>query len=266
MNYHTALITGATSGIGKAIAELFAQKGVSLILSGRNVQELQYLQEGLSKKVRVQIIPADLVKADERRCIIDELHAQAPDLVINSAGFGLYGQALTYPTEEQAEILEVNGKAVLEITLEAGRALISAKKKGIILNVSSAAAFQILPNMAVYAASKAFVNHFSQAFDFEFKTYGIRVLTLCPGMVATDFQSRAGGKIDQRQAGVMSVRFVAEQIWNQMEELNPLLIIDWKYRFLTFLSSLLPTRWVAAWVEHMIAKRMTPRTLIKIKK
>lgn len=266
MIYHIALITGATSGIGKSTAELLAQKGVNLILSGRNLQELHLLQEILSKKVSVQIIPADLAKIEERSRVIDVLHAQAPDLVINNAGFGRYGQALTYPTEEQVQILEVNGKAVLEVTLEAGRALISAKKKGVILNVSSAAAFQILPNMAVYAASKAFVSHFSQAFDFEFKAYGIRVLTLCPGMVATEFQSRAGGKIDKQQAGVMSASFVAEQIWKQVEELNPLLIIDWKYRVLTFLSSLLPTSWVATTVERTIAKRMAPRTLIEIKK
>lgn len=266
MTYKIALITGATSGIGQSIASLFAQKGVNLILSGRNLQELQFLKENLSKKVSVQIIPADLSHIEGRKPIIDVLHSEVPDLVINNAGFGLYGHALTYSTQEQAAILEVNGRAVMEITLEAGRSLISAKKSGTILNISSAAAFQILPNMAVYAASKAFVNHFSQALDFEFKNHGVRVLTLCPGMVATKFQSRAGGKIDDQQIGMMSASFVAEQIWKQIAELNPLYIIDWKYRFLTFFSLLLPTSWVAGSVERIIAKRMTPRTLIEIKK
>jgi short-subunit dehydrogenase len=267
MQHRLALITGATSGIGKATAELFAQKGLDLILSGRNQRELEYLQESLSKQVNVQIIQADLAQAEGRERIIDVLHAQVPDLVINNAGLGLYGGALTYSTEEQVNILEVNGRAVLELTLEAARALISINKKGVILNVSSSAAFQVLPNMTVYSASKAFVNHFSQAFDFEVKNDGIRVLTLCPGMVATHFQTRAGGKLDEQQAGVMTPSFVAEQIWKQIARLDPLCIIDWKYRLLTLLSFLLPKSWIAATVELNIAKRMTiPRTLIKMEK
>ena len=259
-----ALITGATSGIGKATAELFAQKGISLILSGRNLQELEHLQAILSDKVNVHIIQADLNIQEGRQKILDVLHAQAPDIVINNAGFGLYGNSLTYSTEEQVAILEVNGRAVLELTLEAGRSLISAKKKGIILNVSSAAAFQVMPNMTVYAAAKTFVNQISQGFDFEWRNHGIRVFTLCPGMVATDFQSRAGGKMSL-QKGMMSPSFVAEQIWKQMEECKPLAIIDWKYRLLTFLSSVLPTQWVAHIVERNIAKRIYPRHLIEIK-
>src|SRR5262249_3016587 len=160
----------ATSGIGKATCELFAQKGLDLIITGRNQHELQSLQDSLSKKVKVRVVQADLVQEMGRKNLIDVLHTQVPDVVINNAGFGLYGEALSYPTEDQIHILEVNGRAVLELSLEAARALISANKRGVILNVSSASAFQVLPNMAVYAASKAFVNSFSEAFDFEVKT------------------------------------------------------------------------------------------------
>lgn len=262
-----ALITGATSGIGKATCELFAKKGINLIISGRNQQELQHLLESLSNLVNVQAIQADLAQEEGRQRLIDVLHTQTPDLVINNAGFGLYGGALTYPTEEQVRILEVNGRSVLELTLEAARALISIKKKGVILNVASTAAFSILPNMTVYAASKAFVSHFSQALDFEVKPYGVRILTLCPGMVATEFQVRAGGKRNKQPAGMMTPSFVAEQIWKQIERLDPLLIIDWKYRFLTFLSFILPKSWIAAMVERKIAQKIkSPRTLIKMKK
>ena len=129
-----------------------------------------------------------------------------------------------------------------------------------ILNVSSAAAFYVMPNMAVYAAAKAFVNQFSQSLDYEFKHVGVRVLTLCPGMVSTQFQGRAGGSIDQNQGGVMTASFVAEQIWNQIEGLNPLLVIDWKYRLLTRLSFFLPSSWFARAIEQLIAKRITNNT------
>jgi len=256
MGEQIAFITGATSGLGKATAELFAQKGVDLILSGRNQQGLEHLQEKLSEKVRVQTIVADLATADGRHSIINALNEQVPNLIINNAGFGLYGRALTYPVEKQLEILDVNGRAALEITLEAGRTLMSAKKKGVILNVSSAAAFQIMPNMAIYSATKAFVNQFSQALDFEFKHNGIRVLTICPGMIATRFQSRAGGKNNRRQMGVMPASFVAEQIWRQIIELDSLRIVDWKYRFLTFLSFFLSKNLIATIVERNIEKRL----------
>jgi short-subunit dehydrogenase len=118
--------------------------------------------------------------------------------------------------------------------------------------------------MAVYAASKAFVNHFSQAFDLEMKPYGIRVLTICPGMVATEFQKRAGSINDQKM-WAMSPTFVAEQIWKRIKRLEPLSIIDWRYRLLTFLSYFVPKSWSAAVEQRIIAKRIRPRTIIKIK-
>lgn len=265
MAHRLALITGATSGIGRATCEYFARKGIDLLISGRDQEQLTLLQHDLSPQVSVEILQADLKLARDRQRLIDSIHERIPDIVINNAGFGLYGEALTYSTNEQVDILEVNGRAVLEITLETARTLMSVGKKGIILNVSSVAAFQICPTLAVYGASKAFVNQFSQAFDFEFKRHGIRVLTLCPGMVATNFQKRAGGKIDSRKVGVMSSSFVAEQIWTQIERLDPLTIIDWKYRLMTFLCSFIPKRLRAHAFESLIKKRIPLRTLIKIK-
>lgn len=266
MTYHLALVTGATSGIGKEVCQLLAQKGIDLLLSGRHLLQLQLLQEKLSQWVNVQILSADLTQPQDRQRLILTMHEQVPDLIINSAGIGLYGEALTYSTAEQVNILEVNSRALLELTLEAARALLSKEKKGVIFNISSAAGFQVMPSMAVYAASKAFVTHFSQAFDFEVKPYGVRILTLCPGMVATDFQQRAGGKKDSYQVGTMTSSFVAKQIWKQIEQLNSFSIIDWKYRLLTKLSYLLPKSWISNAQKHIIEKRIIPRTLIKIKK
>lgn len=264
MTHHLALITGGTSGIGKAMCELLAKKQINLIISGRNAAELQKLQNQLSKEVKVQIIQADLAIIEERKRLVKVIHEEMPDLVINNAGFGLYGEALSYSTQEQVAILEVNGKAVLELTLETARTLASFNKKGVILNVSSAAAFQILPNMAVYAAAKTFVNQISQALDFEFKEKGIRVLTLCPGMVRTEFQNRAGGVMKANQFGVMSAEYVAQQMWKQIEQLQPLTIIDWKYRLLTFLSVLFPKQWIAKAVKKSMEKRLPTRILIKL--
>lgn len=264
MVYHLALVTGATSGIGKATCQLLAQQGVEIIASGRNAQQLRLLQEQLSKQITIRIIEADLAKPQDRQKLVKMIRERVPDLVINNAGFGLYGEALTHSTAEQMTLLEVNGQAVLELTLEAVRALTSQQKQGVILNVSSAAGFQVFPNMAVYAASKAFVTQFSQALDFEVRKQGVRVLTLCPGMVATAFQERAGGAQQRRKTGVMTPAFVAAQMWKQIEQLRPLVIINWQYRMLTFLSFLLPTSWVARLCGRIIAERITPRTLNKM--
>jgi short-subunit dehydrogenase len=90
------------------------------------------------------------------------------------------------------------------------------------------------------------------------------VLTICPGVVATNFQKRAGSVLEEHQ-GAMSASFVAEQIWKQIERLKPLSIVDWKYRLLTFLSYFIPLEWTLAVQERIIAERITPRNLIKIK-
>lgn len=264
--YQLALVTGATSGIGHALSHLLADQGTALILTGRRQDELQNLQEALKPKVEVQIIAVDLSQREDRRKLIDILHHQAPDLVINNAGFGLYGEALSYATEEQVKILEVNGVATLELTLEAARALVSKDKQGVVVNVSSAAAFHVFPYFAVYAASKAFVNQFSQALDDEMQTYGVRILTACPGMVETHFQERAGGSLDySKEMEVMTPEFMAKEIWQQIQHLQPLSIINWKYCLATYLSYFLPRSWVTALLKRNIAKRIKPRPIIKVK-
>lgn len=250
------LITGATSGIGKELSKLLASKGIHLILTGRNEEELKLLKESLSRLTTVDTFPADLATPEGRKTVVDAIHEKVPDLVINNAGFGLLGNALTTSTAEQMAILEVNCKALLELSLEAARTLIAKEKKGVILNVSSAAAFQYFPGFSVYSASKSFVDHFSQAFDLETKPYGVRVLTSYPGFVETQFSERARAKPGKRRFDKMTAPFVAEQIWTQIEKLQPFKIIDWKIRVLTFLSFFVPLKWKARLGEQIIASRL----------
>ncbi len=266
MVYRLALVTGATSGIGEATSQLIASKGISLLLTGRNRDKLVELQNRLKDKVSVDIIQADLAVPQERAQLIEQIHHQAPDLIINNAGFGYYGDVLTYTTEEQAKILEVNGTALLEITMEAARTLISKQQKGTILNVSSTASFIVMPVMAVYAASKAFVTQFSQAVDFEFQPYGVRVLTLCPGPVDTAFQKRASGnkEIITFFNGITADE-AAALLWKQIEKVQILKIIDWKSRIINWVSQLLPKKWIAAMIQKDMQKRIAPREIIKIK-
>jgi uncharacterized protein len=266
MKFNRALVTGASSGIGKAICEFLAQKGINLIIAGRNETALYQLQKSLSSYVEVYVFIGDLGCPEDRLRLIQEIHRQGPELVINNAGFGLYGDALSYETGEQVSILEVNALSVLEIALEAARTLVSKEKKGVIINVSSAAAFQVFPGFAVYAASKACVNHFSQSLDFEMQPYGIRVLTICPGMVETHFRERAGGAWHSKEEiKAMSPEFVAQEVWRQIQDGQALRIVNWKYRFLTYLSYCFPKKWIAERLRNNINQRLESRHLIRSK-
>jgi uncharacterized protein len=258
-----ALVTGASSGIGEALCRLLASRNIALMITGRNLEKLHELASELSSHIDVTIFAADLADPTDRKEVIQKCYEYVPDLVINNAGFGLYGEALTYETQEQMEILEVNGNAVLELTLEAARAMLSANKQGVILNVSSTAAMQVFPCFAVYAAAKAFVSQLSESLDNEMRYYGIRVLTSCPGMVETQFRTRASGGVPVTEKSSfrgMSAAFAAEQIWYQIEKKKPLHVFDWKYRIGTFFTKyLLPKAWVAKILRAIIESRFVPR-------
>lgn len=255
-----ALVTGASSGIGEHLSRLLAEKGINVILHGRNQVRLRALAQELSQKVSVQVVAADLADSKERQRVIEAILQFTPELVVNNAGFGSYGEALSHTLTEQTEILEVNGSALLQITLEAARVLINKKSKGVILNVASAAAFPVMPSFAVYAASKAFVVSLSQSLDEEMCSLGVRVLVACPGMVATGFRERAGGTPQGRSAMglTMDGDFAARQIWKQIEKEKKLHVFNWIYRLMTFfVVYVLPKKWVAKSVRDTIMARQS---------
>ncbi len=262
--FSLALVTGASSGIGEALCHLLAGKGVELIIAGRNKERLQQLAAQL--QVKATIVPGDLSLPADRLRLIEKIREAKPDLVINNAGYGLYGEALSYETQTQMDILKVDIDAVVELSLEAARKMVSSKKEGVIVNISSAAAFQVFPCFAVYAASKAFVNHFSESLDEELRHYGIRVLASCPGMVATHFRARASGEeISPGSSSlVMTASFAANEIWGQIEKRKPIHVFNWKYRLGTWLTRyLIPKKWAIKIVRSNVEKRYTHRPIIE---
>ncbi|MCX6991304.1 MAG: SDR family NAD(P)-dependent oxidoreductase [Chlamydiae bacterium] len=254
-----ALITGASSGLGTALAKRLAQDKVPLFLTGRNKDALEKLQNELSLQTEVNIFAADLSLPKERSALLAEISQRKPDLVINSAGFGLYGGALTHPLTEQLKILEVNALALTEITLESARALIEEKKPGVIMNISSAAGFLPTPSFAIYSASKAYVTHFSQSFDAEVKKEGIRILVSCPGQIKTSFRERASSGLNKNQEGfeAMSVEKAAKLILKQIHHKKPMEIIDFRYKVLVFIARfLLPKSLVQKKMQTKLEKRI----------
>lgn len=230
-----ALITGASSGIGKELAYLLAKKNIQLILHGRNQEELAKIAALLSKSVKVEIFSVDLADSAQRATFITEIKKLPIDLLINNAGFGLYGCTLDYSIAEVRAMIEVNAIAAFELTYAIASNWLKNGQSGTILNVSSVAGEIVMPLSNTYSASKAFLTHFSRGLDAELQNSGIRILTSAPGQIATDFARRASGKAykDFSQKSVMTAAYAAEQIWKQILQQKSYQIFNWKYQLLT---------------------------------
>ena len=189
-----ALVTGASSGIGRSLALLLAGRGVDVAITGRNNEALRRLASEIKRqhKVRAAGFACDLGRPDGPKELTSWLDSEEmrPDILVNNAGFGTYGFFSEQTVESQVEMIQVNITSVVELTHRLLPAML-ANRNGRILNVASTAAFQPGPLMAVYYASKAFVLHFSEALNNELDGTGVTATALCPGPTATAFQDRA---------------------------------------------------------------------------
>ncbi|MEM9799791.1 MAG: SDR family oxidoreductase [Planctomycetota bacterium] len=188
-----ALVTGASSGIGRAIARELAARGTDLVVTARRRERLEALCNELGGRVSVDPIVVDLAREDGARSLVDEVEALgAPvDVLVNCAGFGLKGPALDQTWERERSMLVLNVLAVAELTKHFGRAM-AERGDGRILQVASTVAFQPCPGYAAYAASKTFVLHHGEALAEELREAGVGVSVLCPGSTDTEFFDAAG--------------------------------------------------------------------------
>jgi hypothetical protein len=244
-----ALLTGATGGLGYSLASLLHKKKIPLLLTGRDPQKLA--QMGAEFQARTLLL--DL---KHRQPLLDLIRSEAPDLVINNAGYALYGDALSHTTQEALDQLEINGAALLEITLEAARTLKAQNLPGTILNISSVAGEYTFPSMAIYAAAKAFVTSLSQSLDYEMRPYNIHILAALPGQIATPFATRAANKQHLPHMHAMNPDTVAAALWRQIQTQKPYEIIDWRYRLSLSLSRLFPKDWISLYLRRSIQKRI----------
>ena len=191
----TALITGASSGIGLALARVFAGDGVDVILSARSEDRLRELANEVREtyRVKARVIPADLSRPGQAQKIYDRVVATGwqVDCLVNNAGFGVYGDFAETDWMAEAAMVQVNIVALTQLTKLFLPEMI-ARGRGKILNVASTAAFQPGPMMAVYFATKAYVLSFSEAIAHELRGTGVHVTALCPGATETGFQRSAG--------------------------------------------------------------------------
>jgi hypothetical protein len=188
------LVTGASAGIGAALAKVFAENGHEVALLARRALQLNTLADSIEAAghKRPHIMAIDLSRADATTRVDHEMHGRGldPQYIVNNAGFGLLGLAAELERAQQLAMIDLNVRVLTDLSLRFVDSL--ARQRGGILNVASVASFLPGPGMAVYHATKAYVLSFSEALHHELAPKGVRVTALCPGPVATEFQSRAG--------------------------------------------------------------------------
>ncbi|MDQ1610784.1 MAG: uncharacterized protein QOG00_715 [Pyrinomonadaceae bacterium] len=192
------LITGASSGIGEVFARRLAARGENVVLVARSEEKLNALCNELGRahaNVTCQTIALDLSEADAPRRLFEETERRGleVDTLVNNAGFGSMGDFLSLDVGRELNMIDLNVKSLVELTY-LYLAPMRKRRRGQIINVASTAAFQPVPYMATYAASKAFVLSFTEALWDENRAYNIRVLALCPGATETNFFNAAGVK------------------------------------------------------------------------
>jgi short-subunit dehydrogenase len=255
MSRQTVLITGASSGIGRSLAELFARDGYDVVLVARRAAELQEQARDLADRHRVvaRAIPADLAKAEGAPFLYTQLQRIGidVDVLVNNAGVGMQGAFAELPLDRQLQMIHLNATALTTLT----RLLIPgmlARRRGGILNVGSTAGFQPGPFMAVYYATKAYVVSFTEAIAEELDGSGLRVTCLAPGPTATGFAAEAGATQSRLFSGdTMTADDVAAIGYEAWKEGRPLVIAGSRNRFSALVVRLAPRAMVRKIVRRL---------------
>lgn len=192
----TALVTGASGGIGEALARRLAARGTNLVLAARRVDRLQHLAAELAAAhpgARVDAVAADLSDPAAPAALVEHLAAAGitVDVLVNNAGIGSHGPFAAADTTAVTRQIQLNCTSLVELTSRLLPSMLTHRRGGI-LNVASTSAFQPTPTMAVYGATKAFVLSFTEALWVETRASGVRVLAVCPGPTDTGFFHATG--------------------------------------------------------------------------
>jgi uncharacterized protein len=272
------VVTGASAGIGAALARVFAEHGHELVLIARRESKLDALADEIAAggRPRPLVLAIDLAQPEAGARIKAELtaHGLEPEYIVNNAGFGLVGEAAQLDHAEQLAMIDLNIRSLTELSLAFADTL--ARLRGGILNVASVAGFIPGPGMAVYYASKAYVLSFSEALHHELARRGVRVSVLCPGPVPTEFQARAGiprvpfprtglPRVVGSNALTCTAEEVAEAGYDGLMRGRRVVVPGVANKAVTIITRLLPRRFVLEAVAHsqLVRRRRTNRVLKK---
>jgi len=240
-----ALVTGASSGIGAEFATRLAELGMHLVLAARRKDALDALAAELHTKhgTRCEILGLDLSEPDAPRKLVDHIAGKkiTIELLVNNAGFGIVGEIGNTTVDEVMRLVRLNVGAVTELTYRILPGMIERKHGGII-NVASVAGFQPVAFMGAYAASKAYVLHFTEALWAEARDHGVTVTALCPGVTKTSFFEVAGVPGWLKKQRSHTPRQVVKAALKALERGRQYTVCGWKNYLLALLVRLVPRK------------------------
>lgn len=247
-----ALITGASSGIGKNMAYVLANKGIDLILVARNKDELLKIKANV--KVNVLVIELDLLKEKNVFKLYEMCKDRNIDILINNAGFGLFGLFTETDLDRELEMIDLNIKAYHILTKLFLKDFVE-KDNGYILNVASSAGFMAGPRLSTYYATKNYVLKLTMAINEELRQSGSNVVVsaLCPGPVNTNFNKVAHGEFSIKEA---SPKYVAEYAINKLFKKKMIIIPTFRIKLGIFLLRILPYRIQLIYCYHIQGKKL----------
>ena len=247
-----ALITGASSGIGKNMAYVLANKGVDLILVARSKEEMIKIKDNV--KVNVDIIEMDLLKEKNVFKLYDMCKDKNIDILINNAGFGLFGIFTETDLDRELEMIDLNIKAYHILTKLFLKDFVE-KDSGYILNVASSAGFMAGPRLSTYYATKNYILKLTMAINEELRKSGSHVVVsaLCPGPVNTNFNKVANGEFSIKEA---SPKFVAEYAIDKLFQKKMLIIPTFRIKLGIFLLRIIPYRLQLIYCYHIQGKKL----------
>lgn len=253
----TALITGASSGLGVAFAHRLAARGACLILVARREEKLREVQHAIQETygVQVEIIPMDLAAPDAPQRLYDHLRATGRiiEILINNAGLGLFGKFVDLDWERERAMLELDMIALVHLTKLFVKDMV-AHRSGYVLHVASTGAYQPSPLYATYCAAKSFVLSFGEALNFELRGTGVKSAVLSPGVTRTEFHEVAGQdyRLYHRLTAMDSAR-VAEIGIRAMLKNRPSVVAGRVNSLMAWSNRLVPRR-ISAWAAYTMMR------------
>ena len=242
----TALITGGSSGIGKETCFVYAQHQYNLILVARRIKNLTEIKNEIENKyaVKVQTIAMDLAVLDAAEKLYNEVKDTKIDVLINNAGFGLYGNFLDEDLKKEEQMLILNIITLTKLTRLFAKKMVK-NGGGNIVNIASTAAFQPVPTLATYSATKSYVLNFSEAIAFELKPKNVFVTAICPGATQSEFGKVAGFKENADFfKGIPSAKALANFIYKSMQKKKTSTIHGLKNKIIAFSGRFAPRKMV----------------------
>lgn len=252
----TCLITGASSGIGAAIARELAGRKYDCVLTARRTDRLETLAKELEKEhgVKTWVITSDLGTRGGANELIAAVE-QPIDFLVNNAGFGVYGKLVDQSPERVMQMIELNMVSLTTLTQHYVKEMVG-RKKGSVLQISSIGAYQPSPLYAVYSATKSYVLSFSEALNFELRGTGVNVTTICPGVTATEFHEVAEHPKPKWMEGVtMTAADVAEIAVRATLNGKAVVTPGFSNKLTAFFVKLIPRSWATAMAAMTMRSR-----------